>query len=125
MSNQPAACGNVANAIADLLPKNSAVDPASKAPKGFDITPNEAIQEVSDTVAKFVSNNFGIKTALKPCDKPTDICPECAASPARICGRLNWDKPIVKNHEFPKFVIYQGLEALIYFCEILAYVDDC
>lgn len=76
IKSQPAACGRVARAIAARLPQHSAVVPAKNAPTGFDTTPNEAIHEASEIVANWLSRNFGTRTALKPCDRPTEIWPE-------------------------------------------------
>lgn len=52
INSHPAAWGRLAKAIADLLPNHSAHNPAITDPKGFETTPNDAIQEVSDGSAK-------------------------------------------------------------------------
>lgn len=48
IKSHPVACGKVANAIADLLPKHSEQKPATNAPTGFETAPSDAIQDVSD-----------------------------------------------------------------------------
>jgi len=84
-SSQPTVCGIAAKAITDLRPKHSAQIPATKAPRGFEITPREAIHEACDWSTKFVSRSFGIRIALYPWESPTEIWPKCAAKPAKIC----------------------------------------
>jgi len=73
ISSQPTACGSVARAIADLRPNHSAQIPAARAPRGFEMTPREATHEACDWSTKFVSKSFGIRIALYPWERPTEI----------------------------------------------------
>lgn len=45
INSHPVAYGRVAKAMADLLPNHSAQRPEIRDPRGFEITPNAAIQE--------------------------------------------------------------------------------